>query len=154
MKAEPHTETERLAELISGRRELLEQLREVSGRQLDVIGEGDMQRLFALLSSKQVLLGRLQQVDRQLEPFRGQDPDSRRWRSTADRERTRQTAQRCESLLGEIMLVEKQCEAELTRRRDDTAGMLAGMHTAAKARSAYGDALADSGGRLDLTSES
>jgi flagellar biosynthesis/type III secretory pathway chaperone len=147
-----HNETEQLAELISDRHEVLVQLRELSRRQLDLIGEGDVDRLLVLLSAKQTLLGRLQKVDRRLDPFRRQDPESRRWRSPADRERTRQMAERCETLLGEIVLVEKQGESDLIRRRDEAATQLEGVHHASQARQAYGEA-ADAGGRLDLTSD-
>jgi hypothetical protein len=148
-----HYETEQLAELIGARHEVLIQLRELSRRQLDLIGEADVDRLLVLLSAKQTLLGRLQRVDRQLDPFRRQDPESRQWRSPAHRERTRQMAQRCETLLGEIVLVEKQGESDLIRRRDEAAAHLEGVHRASRARQAYG-AAADAGGRLDLTSDS
>ncbi|MEQ8791439.1 MAG: hypothetical protein RIC55_34570 [Pirellulaceae bacterium] len=146
-------ETDRLAELISARHDFLVQLRELSRRQLDLIGEGDVDRLLVLLSAKQTLLGRFQKLERQLDPFRRQDPESRTWRSQELRERTQQAAQRCETLLGEIMLVEKQGEADLIRRRDDAATQLEGVHHASRARSAYGGSV-DSGIQLDLTSDS
>lgn len=146
-------ETDRLAELISARHEVLVHLRELSRRQLDLIGAGDVNRLLVLLSAKQTLLERLQTVERQLDPFRRQDPDGRRWRSPQAREKTRQTAERCERLLGEVMLVEKQGESDLIRRRDEVARQLEGMHHASRARTAYHDA-GGAGLQLDLTSES
>lgn len=154
MAAEHRYDTARLAELIAARLEVLVQLRELARRQLEVIGEADMPRLFVLLSSKQTLLERMQRLDGELDPFRRQDPERRVWSSSAARQKARAESDRCESLLQEIMLIEKQGETELIRRRDEAATQLEGMHTAARARTAYaGGGSSRQGGRLDLTSE-
>ncbi len=117
-------ETDLFAELIGKKLAVLEQLRDLSRRQSDLIADSDMERLFAVLSAKQTLLSELQKLQKRLEPFRQQDPESRRWRTPADRERCRQLRERSESLLGEILLVEKQCESEMARRRDDVVSRL------------------------------
>ena len=131
MGVDDRFETDLLAELIGKKLAVLEQLRDLSRRQSDLISDGDIQRLLAVLSAKQTLLTELQKLQKQLEPFRKQDPETRRWRSPADRERCRQVAERCEALLGEIMLVEKQSESEMARRRDDAVARLHGVHSSA-----------------------
>jgi flagellar biosynthesis/type III secretory pathway chaperone len=150
---EGRIETDLLAELISKKHHVLEQLRELSRRQSDLIGQGEMTKLLAVLSVKQKLLVDLQRLERRLDPFRDQEPASRRWRSPEHRERSRQIAERCETLLGEIMLIEKQCESELIQRRDEAAARLQGAHAAAQARSAYGQSLRRTSRQLDLTSD-
>ena len=144
-------ETELLAQLIANKHDVLDQLRQLARRQAQLISDGDMVKLLAILASKQMLLGELQKVERSLDPYREQDPESRRWRSQEDRLRTRQLVERCKALLDEIMLLEKQGETELLQRRDAAAERLQGIHHASEARSAYVQA-GDGPRRLDLSS--
>ena len=146
-------ETDQLAELIAKKYEVLEELRELSRRQDGLIQDTDLPRLMSLLSAKQHLLNQLQQLERRLDPFRQQDPDQRIWRSQADRQRCRTMAERCESMLSEIMLIERQSECELLRRRDLAAAQLQGVHTAAHASGEYAKTSNTQRGHLDLTSE-
>ena len=69
-------ETDVLADMISKKLAILEQLRSLSGRQSDLIAQGDIQRLLSVLSAKQTLLAELQKLQQRLEPFRRQDPDT------------------------------------------------------------------------------
>ena len=146
-------ETDLLAELIRQKHDVLVQLHGLARRQLAIIDQRDMSQLLVLLSGKQTLLGELQKVERQLTPFRHEDPETRRWRSAADRRRCAEVAERCQSLLGEIMQAEKQSETDLVRRRDEAAVRLQGAHTAAEARSAYTQSTGGQTGCIDLTSE-
>ena len=130
-------ETEVLASLIDKKYEVLSLLRQLARAQVDVVRDGDTTRLMKLLATKQTLLNQLQSVERQLDPFRSQDPVSRQWRSPEHRQQTRDMATRCESLLNEIMLVEKQCEGELVVRRDAAATRLQGFHSVTQAADAY-----------------
>lgn len=130
-------ETDVLAELIGKKLAVLEQLRDLSRRQSDLIADGQMQRLLGLLAAKQRLLAELQKLQKQLEPFRQQDPEARSWRSAAERQRCRQLVERSEAILGEIMLIEKQSESEMVRRRDDAKARLESLHSSADATRAY-----------------
>ncbi len=147
-------ETDELAAVITRKHSVLVQLRELSRRQADIIAEGDMNKLLSVLSAKQSLLTQLQSTERGLDPFRHQDPESRTWRSPEDRRRCQQMAERCEALLSEIMLVERQAESDLTARRDDAAARLDGAHHATHARHAYTRQSASHGGQLDVSSQS
>jgi len=146
-------ETDRLAELIDQKQKVLTQLRQLADRQSRLIGEGNMSALLGLLAAKQKLLGNLQDLERQLDAFRQQDPDRRKWRSPQARERTRHAAERCATLLDEIMRVERQCESDLVRRRDIAATRLQGAHTASQARRAYTGSEDSRLGQIDLSSE-
>jgi len=115
------SDTQVLAELIRAKRACLAALRDLGRKQLELIGAGNMTGLLDLLAAKQPAVGRLQQIEQALEPFRGQDPESRRWPSPEDRRLAAGEAAECESLLAEILSQEKCAEAELLRRRDETA---------------------------------
>ena len=130
-------ETEVLANLIDKKYEVLSVLRQLARAQRGIVQDGDMTRLMKLLATKQNLLHELQHLEQQLDPFRSQDPDDRQWRSPQRRQQTREMATRCESLLNEIMLVEKQCEGELIVRRDAAVTRLEGIHTLTQATTAY-----------------
>jgi len=149
-----HRATDRLTELIDGKRAVLMQLRALARQQLDVVGQGDLSRLLSLLAAKQALLAELQRVERDLDPFRDEDPAARQWRSADERQRCRQAAEQCHLLLKEIVLLETQGESELVHRRDDVAARLQGVHQAAQARNAYTAAPAAVHGPFDMSSES
>ena len=146
-------DTDLLASFIGKKHDVLEQLRQLSRRQMDLIGEGDMTGLLSVLNVKQNLLVALQAVERDLDPFRQQDPDQRPWRTVADRQRCRQVSDRCDALLQEVMLIEKQSEAALRHRRDAVAHRLQGMHSASHARAAYVETLPPTMSQFDLTSD-
>lgn len=147
-------ETDVLAALIDEKAGVLAQLRDLARRQAQIVDHGDINQLLALLAAKQQLLNELQALEQRLDPFRSDDPDRRRWRSSAHRQKTREVAERCEALLNEIMVVEKQCESEMTRRRDDAAARLQGTHNVLQATTAYARAGASVPTQLDVTSES
>lgn len=147
-------DTDLLAELMNRKQDVLEQLRHLSRRQMEFVGDGDISRLLNLLAAKQTLLERLQSLERELDPFRKQEPQARRWRSPQDRLRCQQVSQRCEALLSEIMLIEKQSESDLQARRDEAAARLQGAHSASQAAHAYTRAPTPNAGQLDLTSDS
>jgi hypothetical protein len=146
-------ETQRLHELINQKKAVLAQLRKLAERQVEFIQNGDMGHLLGLLAAKQRLLQQLQHVERELDPFREQDPDQRQWRSPVERQQARQAAQDCETLLAEIMEVEKRCESDLIHRRDAAGRRLQGVHSAAQATQAYASTSSPCRGQLDLSSE-
>lgn len=147
-------ETDLLTSLIGKKHDVLEKIRQLSRRQTEFVTQGEMTGLMNVLSVKQTLIVELTQLERQLDPFREQDPDRRTWRSAEDRIRCRQVAERCTALLQEIMLIEKQSEAELRTRRDDVAQKLDTIQHAAHARAAYANfAPHVTTSQLDLTSD-
>lgn len=148
---ELHMESERLAQLALCKLQIMQLLRKLAAQQLDVISGGDMTNLLKLLAAKQLVMDQLAKVEQQLDPFRGQDPETRDWPSTAAREDCQRNVESCNELLTDIMRLEKQAELEMVRRRDDASVRLAGMHGASEARHAYVAAAAATG--LDLSTE-
>lgn len=130
-------ETENLAGLIDKKYEVLSLLRQLARAQVNIVRDGNMTRLMKLLATKQDLLNQLQSVEREIDPFRNQDPESRRWHSPERRQQVRDMTTRCDSLLNEIMLVERQCEGEMVVRRDAAATRLQGIHSVTQATDAY-----------------
>jgi len=146
-------DTDILHDLVGKKHDLLVQLRDVGLRQRELIEGGDMTQLLKLLSSKQRLLNGLQTIERQMDPFRQQNPAERTWRSPADRDRCAKLAAHCETLLVEVVEQEKRSESRLIAHRDRVAVQLEGAHQTAQARSAYVDNPAYELRQLDLSSE-
>jgi hypothetical protein len=147
------SDTDLLSELIARKHDCLTQLREMGSRQLELVRSGTIVELLDVLSAKQRALTRLQQIEKELDPFRDQDPDLRRWRTTQQRQQCAKQVEQCESLLREIMAKEKQSESELAVRRDDAATQLQGIHQSGKARGAYTAQSRSQTARLDLSCE-
>lgn len=146
--------TEILARLIEVKRDLLAQLHQLAARQKEWVSQGDMMRLLGVLSVKQQLIEELQRIERGLDPFRVQDPESRKWTSEVERQKCRGMAEECESLLADIMDVERHCESALIERRDQVAGRLQGMHHALRASQSYFAPAETRGSQIDLSCES
>lgn len=146
-------DSRQLAQAIARKAQLLELLCRLGGAQLSLVGDGDMSRLMQVLASKESLLQQLQLVERELDPFRDEDPEKRRWESPELRQACRQDADRCAALLAEIVSLEKQSEAEMTRRRDATAAQLQSMYGSQEAQGAYITAPMSLAGSLDLSME-
>jgi len=147
-------ETDILADLIRAKQTCLTQVRDMGRRQLELIDNDDMTTLLDLLAAKQRAIVQLQRIERALDPFRGQDPQQRRWRSPQDRQACAEQMQQCETLLREIIGQEKQSEGALIRRRDEAALRLRGVHLAGQARGAYTAQPQGTVRQLDLLSES
>jgi hypothetical protein len=131
------TSTDRLSELIAAKQQVSELLLGLARRQLLLAEQGETVALLKLLAAKQTVLDQLQRLERELDPFRGEDPDSRSWRAPTDRQRCQTQIDQCGQLLGETMSLEKQAEAVMQRRRQAAAAALEDAQSAADARLAY-----------------
>jgi hypothetical protein len=129
--------TQRLAELIRTKYQILVQLREIGQRQNEVVAGGDIGTLLKLLSAKQQLISSLQALEHELKPYYGQDPDRRTWRSAEERASCAQQAAECNTLLEDVVRLEKLSAEKLTLRRNEAAEQLQQVHAAARVRSAY-----------------
>ena len=145
-------ETDLLAELAAQRHGLLEQLRVLGKRQLELIAEADMTQLIHVLAAKHHLLAELQQVEKRLDPYRGQDPERRTWRNAEVRARCADLVAKSEQALKEILEQERLGEARMREQRDEAAARLRIAHTAGHARTAYAKTELPAG-RIDLSTE-
>jgi len=146
-------ETDLLGDLVQQKHRCLEHLSAMGQRQLELVRRGSMTDLLDVLAAKQQVLLQLQRIERELDPFRGQDPDRRRWRSPERRRQCAADISACQVLLEQIISREKESETEMVRRRDETATQLQEARWAGEARASYlaRPHLADR--QLDLTSE-
>lgn len=149
----PKYDTNLLSELIGRKHDCLAQLCAMGRKQMELVRSGTIAELLDVLSAKQRALARLQQIEKELDPFRDQDPDLRRWRTPQQRQQCAEQVEQCESLLREIMAKEKKSESELIVRRDDAATQLQGIHQSGKARGAYTAQSRSEATQLDLSSE-
>ena len=115
----------------------MRQLAQLGSWQLEAVRLHDMNRLLALLAAKQRLLVGLQSLERQLDPFRRQNADERRWSSDEARQRCAQLASDSEALLAQIVRLEIESEQEMRNHHDASAERLQAAHAAAMARGAY-----------------
>ncbi len=149
----PSLETDILFDLICSKRTCLERLQAMGLRQMELIESDQMTALLDLLAQKQQTLLELQQIERSLDPFRNQAPDSRRWRSAEARQRCSAELEACEALLAEIIGRERAGEQALNGRRDQAAARLQGMHRAGLARASYTSPPAGAVSQIDLCSD-
>jgi len=145
--------TRQLARLLEQRRLALEQLRSVCRKQLQALEDADTSRLLRLLVAKQKVITTLQSVEKELDPFRTEDPDQRRWDDLELRDRCRDDLEQADRLWAEIMSVESACEEKLQQRRTETAERLATVGRVTEARTAYLGCSGPSLNRLDLQCE-
>jgi valyl-tRNA synthetase len=149
----PRQQTDILVDLIAKKRELLLELRALTQRQAEVVSSGDMRELMTVLSAKQTLLSQVQRIEQGLDHFRQQDPESRNWRSTQERQQCRSHAEQCQQLVTELVSMEKSCEASMIRQRDQVSQQLNMADNAANARAAYVDQQLPTSGGFDIQSE-
>src|SRR4051812_12712197 len=100
--------TETLATLIHRKVELLTLLKQLAEKQFTVIAREDTTLLLKLLAGKQSVVDQLQGIERDLMPFREEDPEARVWRSPEARQACQQEAAQAERLLQEILDLDKQ----------------------------------------------
>lgn len=143
-----------LTQLLAKKLQLLVQLRDLGQRQIEFIEDSDLASLLKVLSAKQHILTLLPPIERQLDPFRDQDPERRPWQLPQQRELCARLAQQCEQTLDEIVGQEKRSETDLIQRRDEAAIQLQGTHSASHARNVYSGELSAASGQLDLSSDS
>jgi hypothetical protein len=129
--------TEQLARLVSAKLQVLKILVQLSQRQINLIDTAEMTDLIKLLTAKQTVLGQLQALERELEPYRGDDPDQRVWSSLAARAACQAQAHEANALLAQLLELEQRAETSMLVRRDAAGLALATLQTAADARAAY-----------------
>jgi hypothetical protein len=131
------TNTRQLAELVEQKHACLVQLLEIGARQEELIQAGDMTQLLRVLTSKHSLIAALQRIERDLTPFRDQDPQTRVWSSAEARADCAEKAALCRELLDDVVRQEKFNESLLLKQREAVADRLGQVHAAARASGAY-----------------
>ena len=129
--------TAQLAVLIDRKHRVLVQLREAGRRQMDLVANRDTASLIKLLAAKQNLINALQAVERELAPYSAEDPARRVWSSPAERAGCAEQAAECNSMLREIVEMDRQGVDQMTVHRNQIAEQLRQFHSATDVRKAY-----------------
>jgi hypothetical protein len=129
--------TQQLAELIRRKHQVLVQLRDIGRQQADLVTNGDIAAVLALLAAKQQLIAALQALEQDLTPHYAEDPERRAWLSPRERADCARQAADCNALLEEIVSLEKMGAETMTVRRNEVAEKLQQVHAATQVRSAY-----------------
>src|SRR5262245_26625655 len=146
-------DTERLLELVDRKRQILAQLCQQGLKQLQLVDRNELGELINVLAVKQQLIAALAQTQRALDPFRGQRPEDRHWRTPDQRTRCSKLLEDCETLLAETIRQERESESLLRKRRDEAADRLSDASHSRQARQAYVSQDSLSPRQLDLASE-
>ena len=144
--------TDKLHGLMAAKLEVLEQLCELAKQQSTITHSGDATILLSFLSRKQPLMDRLGELQVDLSIYAADDPAQRHWRSPELRETCRAASQRCQQVLSEIVLLEKQSLDEMSLQRDALTAQLQDGQDGTLAAQAYRSSDALSEGSFDLTS--
>ncbi len=107
--------TDILMQLVRARYTCLVQLRDLGRRQLELIDQGNVSGLLDVLAVKQKPLHDIQRIEKALDPYRGQDPERRQWRSADDRAACARLVEQCDALLAEIVAHENSAKKSWSR---------------------------------------
>jgi hypothetical protein len=144
-----------LADLLGRKHDCLVLLHALGVRKQELIDVGAVGAgLFGILAETQQLIEQLQQLERDLDPYRGDDPSRRVWSSEAERMRCSGLTERSARLLAEVLERDARCEEILRRRSDETAAQLAMVNSGIVARGAYAANTGHFASSFDVISDS
>ena len=143
--------TENLAELIGRKHRCLIQLRELGRRQAALISSGDLGELLRMFAGKQRLIDQLQEIERNLDPFRAQPSQSRIWASAGVRNQCGDLVEQSQRLLDEILEQEEHNESALRLKREAAAAKLQSLQVTKHAKTAYAESTAPNLRGFDLS---
>src|SRR5262249_42456248 len=89
------------------------------------------------LGTKQHLIVGLQEFERELKPYYAENPEARIWRSPAERLHCAKLANECNSMLEEVVALERSGAEQMSARKTEVADQLHHAHAAAHVRNAY-----------------
>ncbi len=129
--------TKKLQELGSLKLHLLRSARELSIQQFEVMQSDDVATLLTVLSRKSEILDTLRTLQKDLDPYREQQPEDRHWDSEEERLACRKTFDEIDRLLEELTQMDNQALDQMTQQRDAMASQLAQFATAEAVQNAY-----------------
>ena len=129
--------TEELSELAGRKLRMLRAIKQMTLEQADLVAAGDVDTLLPAISRKAEAIEGLQEVQRRLMQFAGQDPDARRWSDPAARLACRETLAQCDALIAELLVLEGQSIDSLSARRVGVGEQLRQMHSGVTVDRAY-----------------
>ena len=144
--------TDLLADLMAQRLGTLDELVKLARRQRELALEGSLVGVVEALTAKQPFVDQLLAIERALNAYRDDDPETRVWRSEEVRNRTRRIAELSQPLLVETLAIENECERLLMAVKEDVGTQLRMSQGVDVARRGYAGKTARRGS-LDLSTE-
>lgn len=129
--------TKKLQELGNLKLHLLRSARELSIQQVEVMQSDDVATLLTVLSRKSEILDTLKTLQKELDPYRNQQPEDRRWDSAEGQAACRTTFEEIDRLLEELSQMDNQALDQMTQQRDAMASQIAQFATAEAVQNAY-----------------
>jgi hypothetical protein len=143
-------DTQRLAELINQRYQLVQEIHHLTTAHPDMASIEDVSLTLGVLSRKESMLDQLRQLHTQLASFQTQDPDRRSWICPEERQRCQQMANQTDNLLREIMELDQRNISSMQQRREAIAAQLMYGQDSSSAEQAYMAASQLEQGMLDI----
>lgn len=144
--------TDLLADLMAQRLGTLDELVKLARRQRELAQEGSLVGVVEALTAKQPLVDQLLAIERALDAYRDDDPETRVWRNEEVRNRTRRISELSQPLLVETLAIENECERLLTILKEDVGSQLRMSQGVDVARRGYVGKTSRRGS-LDLSTE-
>jgi len=129
--------TKKLQELGNLKLHLLRSARELSIQQIEVMQSDDVATLLTVLSRKSEILDTLKTLQKELDPYRNQEPEDRIWDSAEEQASCRKIFEEIDRLLEELSQMDNQALDQMTHQRDAMASQIAQFATAEAVQNAY-----------------
>lgn len=129
--------TSHLFALIERRYELIRDLVMLTDTQALVAISEDVSTTLGILARKDTLIDQLRDIQTQLQPYHGEDPELRVWRCAEDRKRCKDLAEQSEQLLKEVIELDEKTIESMQRGRDAISAQLQYVQDSLSAQQAY-----------------
>lgn len=123
--------------LLRQKENVLRRLLPVSKRQLEIVRSENVEDLLSHLGRKSKLTDELEDIERQLVPFKALSPEERVWKNEEERNEVRDILERCNELLKQILEWDRQSTEELAAQRMQTETELKQARQSAQVHNAY-----------------
>lgn len=137
----------KLIQLLSQQQLLYRQLKELAGKQSQLVDGSDPEMLLKVLAGRQRLIDRLALVDRELEPIRDDWRDVSESLPKEQREEAQELLADVQKILGEILASDEADWKSLNQQQQKVAGQIQNASKGQKLNRAYGQSMANSKNR-------
>jgi hypothetical protein len=124
-------------ELIRNQERFLQQLLQVSQRQIELANEGNATMLNEHLGQREKLWNEFELLEQQLAPHKGIPPERRIWKDATERQLTEAALNRCKDLLDKIMANDQISLTKTAELKDKAEKDLRRVQLATPAASGY-----------------
>ena len=128
-----------LLEHLRHEEEIYAGLRDLSRRQMDIIeSDGDAEKLLDVLGRKQVLLNRVEDVEREIAPYKRDWSELRETLDPSTREEIEERVNAVQEVLAEVLRLEEESQTLLLSRQHEISQDIRRISRGRRAQRAYG----------------